>query len=109
VAQKPGSRSALAVGVEWASKVTTIAMGFSLPPVIGYALDRWWRLAPIATLAGTILGFVLGLLQVLALAREIPSGPSPRAGRSHRDSKSPPSPGGTTEKERPGRSNTGAK
>jgi len=108
VAQKPGSRSALAVGVEWASKVTTIAVGFSLPPVIGFALDRWWGSAPIATIAGTILGFVLGLMQVLALAREIPAGPTAKAGRAHRDSKRPDLQRGTKEVKRPGHSSDGA-
>ncbi len=89
------------MGVEWASKVTTIAVGFSLPPVIGFALDRWWGSAPIATIAGTILGFVAGLLQVLGLAREIPAGPSSKVGRSEKSSKAPDSLEGTTEKDRP--------
>ena len=48
------SRSALAVGVEWAAKVTTIAVGFCpfpLPAFIGFGIDRWLGWTPVATLA----------------------------------------------------------
>jgi F0F1-type ATP synthase assembly protein I len=104
VALKPGSRSALAVGAEWASKVTTIAVGFSLPPVIGFGLDRWWRSAPIATILGTILGFVLGLLQVLALSRDITAESTSKAGRSQPESKRPDSQRGLADESHPGHS-----
>ena len=36
VVEQPESRSALAVGIEWASRVTTIALGFSLPALLGF-------------------------------------------------------------------------
>ena len=32
------------VGFEWASRVTTIALGFSVPALIGFGLDRWLRI-----------------------------------------------------------------
>jgi F0F1-type ATP synthase assembly protein I len=89
VGEKPESRSGLIVGVEWASRVTTIAAGFSLPPLIGFGLDRSLGWAPVATIAGTILGFAVGLLEILALARQIPGRPSSGA-RGSPESPLPP-------------------
>jgi ATP synthase protein I len=78
LAKQPEQRSALALGVEWASKVTTVALGFSVPPLLGFGLDRWWGSTPVATLIGIVLGFVSGLLQTVRLAKDLPGG-SPRA------------------------------
>jgi F0F1-type ATP synthase assembly protein I len=71
-------RSALAVAMQSASRITTVAMGFSMPALIGFGLDRWWGTLPVATITGAILGFPLGMLQVLHLARDFP-------GKSRRD------------------------
>lgn len=76
-------RSALAVGVEWASKVSTIAMGFSVPPLIGFGVDRWCGSTPVATLVGVLLGFVSGLFQTLRLAKDLPGVKSPKGSHPH--------------------------
>jgi len=47
-------------------------MGFAMPALIGFGLDRWWGTTPRATIAGAILGFVSGMIQTLRLAREVP-------------------------------------
>jgi hypothetical protein len=62
--------SALVEGIQSASKVTTVAVSFALPTLAGYGLDRWWGTLPAATITGALIGFVLGLLQSLNLARE---------------------------------------
>ena len=72
MAKQPEQRSALAIGIGVASRVTTVALGFSVPPLIGFALDRWWGSTPVATLIGIVLGFVSGLLGTIRLAK--PSG-----------------------------------
>ena len=71
MAQKPESRSAVAVGFEWAFRVSTIGLCFSLPAVIGFGVDRYLGSSPVATLTGVVLGFVTGLLQILQLSKEI--------------------------------------
>jgi F0F1-type ATP synthase assembly protein I len=71
---------------EWASKVSTIALSFTLPAVVGFLIDRWSGSSPIATLIGVVLGFVVGLMQILQLSREI-SGPPARLSRSSKDVK----------------------
>jgi F0F1-type ATP synthase assembly protein I len=92
VALKPESRSAVTVATEWASRVTTIALGFSLPAFIGYGLDLWLGSTPIATLVGIVLGFVSGLLQTIRLASNLPGAKPPRPGRFHQEPKTTLSP-----------------
>jgi ATP synthase protein I len=82
-------RPGLAVAFELASKVTTIALGFSVPAVIGFGLDHWWGSAPVATLLGVCLGFASGMYQTLRLARENPGGARRGAGRSPEDQEKP--------------------
>jgi F0F1-type ATP synthase assembly protein I len=55
-----------------ASRITTIALGFSMPTLLGFGLDRWFGTTPFATITGAILGFPLGMFQMLRLAREVP-------------------------------------
>jgi len=63
--------SSLSVGLNWASRIVTIGLLFSLPAVIGYGFDRWFDSNPVGVLLGAILGFVLGMLQVMSLARSL--------------------------------------
>jgi len=64
--------SGLAEGIQWASRITTVALGFSMPALIGFGLDRWWGTTPAATIAGVFLGFGLGMYQTLRIAGEPP-------------------------------------
>ena len=63
-------RSRLSVGIQWASRVTTIGLEFALPPLMGAGLDRWWGTSPLATLIGAVLGFAVGMMHLLRIARE---------------------------------------
>jgi len=47
----------------------SIGLGFLLPALLGFGLDRWWGAAPVATSIGAVLGFALGMYQTLSLAR----------------------------------------
>ena len=67
---EPESRSILAVGMEWASRATTIGLEFALPPLLGSLADRWWKTGPWLTVVGAVLGFAVGMMHVLRLARE---------------------------------------
>jgi F0F1-type ATP synthase assembly protein I len=77
----------LATGVHLASSVTTIGLEFSLPAVIGYAIDRRWHTTPVATLIGAVLGFLAGMMHILAVARGLsapPKSASPPASQAAR-------------------------
>lgn len=63
-------RSSLAVGMQWASRVTSVGLEFVLPPLAGALLDRRFGTGPLALLAGAVLGFVVGMMHILRFARE---------------------------------------
>lgn len=53
----------------WASRITTIAIGFVVPAMLGHALDQWLGSRPLGILVGAGLGFALGMVQLLRIAR----------------------------------------
>ena len=63
-------RSALSVGMGWASRVSSVGMAFVLPALFGALLDHWWGTSPWALLAGAVLGFAVGMLEILRIARD---------------------------------------
>jgi ATP synthase protein I len=83
VVEPPESRSPLAVGMEWASRVTTIGLEFALPVVLGYGVDSWLHTTPAGIILGALLGFALGMLHAVQMARQLggeamaPKGRSP--------------------------------
>ena len=56
--------------MEWASRATTIGLEFALPPLLGALGDRRWKTAPWLTVVGAVLGFAVGMMHILRLARE---------------------------------------
>jgi ATP synthase protein I len=64
------SRSPLAVGIMWASRVTTLAMEFALPALLGVYVDGRWGTKPVITLLGFVLGFGAGMMHILRISRE---------------------------------------
>jgi hypothetical protein len=58
----------------WASRITNVALGFSVPPLLGFGLDRWWGTVPVVTMIGAVAGFALGMFQTIRLASDLPSG-----------------------------------
>src|SRR5207247_2860831 len=78
----------LAVGIEWATRISTIGLEFALPPLLGFGTDSWLGTTPAATITGAVLGFVLGMWQTLRLARQVP-GDSSRTASTSRDLRRP--------------------
>ena len=66
---EPESRSPLAVGMTWASRITTLGLEFALPALAGFFLDQRWRTGPVLILVGTTLGFAVGMMHLLRIAR----------------------------------------
>ena len=67
---EPEPRSVLSVGMQWASRITTVGLEFALPPLMGAGLDGWWRTSPWATVVGAVVGFAVGMMHILRIARE---------------------------------------
>ena len=68
-------RSPLGVGLELASRITTIGLEFALPPVAGFGLDYWLGTTPAATIVGAVLGFAVGMLHTVRMSSELAAGP----------------------------------
>jgi F0F1-type ATP synthase assembly protein I len=58
--------------MDWAARVTTIALEFALPPLLGFWADRSWGTLPWLSVTGAVLGFAVGMTHVLRLAKEPP-------------------------------------
>jgi hypothetical protein len=73
------------VGLDLATRVTTIGLEFALPAGAGYGLDSWLGTMPAATVSGVVLGFVIGMLHAVRMSREMDGGPTRTPpGRSRR-------------------------
>lgn len=73
---RSSGRDPLSTGFLWASRISTIALGFALPMVVGAWIDQWLRSSPIGVLTGLVLGFLAGMTQIVRIARTGTSGES---------------------------------
>jgi hypothetical protein len=62
-------RSPLSIGIGWASRIMALGFEFSLPPIAGYLVDRWLGSNPVGILLGMIVGFLVGMIHLLQIAR----------------------------------------
>lgn len=65
----PEGRSPIAVGFEAASRISVVGMTFVIPILVGVWLDRSRGSAPFGLIGGVVLGLVVGLVQLIQLAR----------------------------------------
>ena len=71
--RQPGDgRSQAAVGIEWASRISTIGMELAVPAGAGYWLDKRWDTQPWLLIAGAVLGFAVFMYHIFQLAGVIP-------------------------------------
>lgn len=56
-----------------ASRVTSLAMGCIIPPLIGFIVDEWKSTKPIGVLIGSLLGFISLFVQMRQLVRDMAS------------------------------------
>ena len=82
VTDEPDKRSALSIGMEWSSRITTIGLEFALPAFLGFGLDRWWKTSPWMTVGGVVSrAWRSGMIHVFRLASQLPGGSGRRNGR----------------------------
>jgi ATP synthase protein I len=70
VARSDEPRSNLSVGLDWASRITSVGLEFAVPPLLGAWLDRQFGTSPLALLTGAVLGFAVGMMHILKIARD---------------------------------------
>jgi F0F1-type ATP synthase assembly protein I len=73
-------RSSVSIGIEWASRVSTVGLEFALPPLAGAYVDHRAGTTPWLTLLGVVLGFAAGMTHILRIARGGRNEPGPRRG-----------------------------
>ena len=66
----PDGRSPIAIGFQWASRITAAGLAFALPMLAGHWVDRSLGSAPAGLLVGLGLGSILGLIQLIRVARD---------------------------------------
>lgn len=67
--QQRDDRSSLALGLEWSSRITTVALEMVVPALIGYWIDLKLGTPWVFLVFGTVLGFVTGLMSLLRMTR----------------------------------------
>ncbi|MFH1299846.1 MAG: AtpZ/AtpI family protein [Planctomycetota bacterium] len=64
------NRSSLVEAHQWVSRLTTVGLEMSLPAFLGHWLDKKWGTTPWLTAIGAVLGFILGMIHLLRMAKE---------------------------------------
>jgi F0F1-type ATP synthase assembly protein I len=62
-------RNSLARGYVVASRVTSIGLQMAVPPTIGWWADGKLKTAPWLMILGTVLGFGVAMMELMALAK----------------------------------------
>ena len=77
-------QSGLAVGMYWATRVSSVGFAMVLPTALGYWLDSRWGTAPWLVILGACLGFLASMLELITLVRQLDK-PGPGSGTVRRD------------------------
>jgi len=72
----PPGRSPLSIGVGWAYRVTSVGLEFVLPALAGYWIDGRLGSGPVGMLLGAVLGFTVGMVHLIQIARRGTQGPA---------------------------------
>jgi ATP synthase protein I len=62
--------SPMSVGIGWAARVSTLGLEFGLPAILGHVLDVKIGTNPVGLLVGMVLGFVVGMMHILRIAKD---------------------------------------
>lgn len=70
-------KSVLSTAVQWASRVTSIALEMIVPPIAGIWLDKKLGTGFTFLAVGAILGFVTGMMSLWGIAKSLSQAQSP--------------------------------
>lgn len=87
VSDEPETPHAMAIAMEWVSRIITVSLEMVLPGLGGQWLDRRWGTSPLLLLLGLALGLSLGVWQLIRMTR----GGNQGRTKSSADSKDPES------------------
>jgi F0F1-type ATP synthase assembly protein I len=76
-----GNRSLVSAAVNWASRVTSIALEMTVPPILGVWVDRKLGTGFVFLSLGAILGFITGMMSVWGIAKTLKK----QSSNHHRD------------------------
>ncbi|MBN2475768.1 MAG: AtpZ/AtpI family protein [Pirellulales bacterium] len=63
----PDDRSALALGMEWTSRLTTVSLEMVLPGVLGHWVDRQLGTGMVFLVLGVVLGLTTGMWHLIRM------------------------------------------
>jgi len=63
----PDDRSPIAVGMEWTTRIITIALEMALPGLAGYWVDQKLGTVVLFLILGVVLGFLAGIWHLIRL------------------------------------------
>lgn len=67
-------QSGLAVGMYWATRISSVGFAMVLPTALGYWLDSKWGTAPWLVVVGACLGFAAAMFDLIRLSRQLEIG-----------------------------------
>ena len=62
-------RTPLAIGMQWATQIMTVAVMMVAPGLAGYWLDQWLGITAVMTIAGFAFGMVAGMWHLIRLTK----------------------------------------
>ena len=74
---RPDRRSPIAVGMQWASRITSLALELVVPTLLGYWGDRRWGTAPWLVVGGAVIGLLAAGMHFKQLVDELGGRPGP--------------------------------
>ena len=64
-------QSGLAVGMYWATRISSVGFAMVVPTAVGYWLDGKWGTSPWLVLVGACFGFATAMLDIVRLAKRL--------------------------------------
>ena len=72
MSESPDDRSAMALAMEWVSRVTTVSFEMVVPCLAGRWLDGWVGSTPVLTILGAAFGLSAGMWHLIKMASAPP-------------------------------------
>ena len=71
VKSRDSDRSALAIGWQWASRITNVSLTVIVPIALGWWGDRHWGIGPWLMIVGAVVGMAAGAMSLRQLVQDL--------------------------------------